>query len=387
MTFIFQHPGSIKLLKEIDKAALNVNSGGGIFAFASKGGIEALFSQTNLDAMLNSNKPFHLVVGVDAITNAEALLTLGEKVKKYKNMLTVHAFFHDCPQSTFHPKFTWFNTDDSLRILTGSGNLTLKGLGKVADSTPPFGNWEAFSVQTLTGVDMASANEEINAWIGAQVAAGTLCQITDEKVRERSVANARVRYTNPVKKVKKDEDTGKAIVVYESVSVAIDGVTYNLQDILIREIPKNRPGQADVGKKALKDFFGYAGTPKDVFIQNVNASNILGPVEEIRLFVNQSQNYRLELHAISELVYEIGEGDARMILIAAKLDPRSFRYMILPITHPEYIAVSSLLGPIPEKNGLSRPMREKRLTAEDLIKGWPAIPNNLVPLTLLTPEP
>lgn len=80
MTFVFQQPGTAKLLEAIDGAAFNASSGGGVFAFASKDGIDAFFARPNISAMLSNQRPFHLIVGIDAITNADALLCLSEKL-------------------------------------------------------------------------------------------------------------------------------------------------------------------------------------------------------------------------------------------------------------------------------------------------------------------
>lgn len=79
-------------------------------------------------------------------------------------------------------------------------------------------------------------------------------------------------------------------------------------DVLIREIPSNRSGQADVGQTALQ-FFGYGGVAKNVLIQHVSERNELGPVIEIRLFVNASRNFRLELRGIADLPYDVAPDD------------------------------------------------------------------------------
>src|SRR5690606_31123382 len=109
---------------------------------------------------------------------------LKEKLDDFPNTLTIDIFYHEHPDSVFHPKFCWFEQDDILRLVTGSGNLTLRGLGKVNASVPPSGNWEAFSVQSLTGPSAAAAKKEIDDWLMAQRHAGALRPHDDEKVRE-----------------------------------------------------------------------------------------------------------------------------------------------------------------------------------------------------------
>jgi len=87
MSFVFQQPGTARLLQAIDGAALNAESGGGFFAFASKGGIDEFFACPNISLMLQQGSSFQLIVGIDAITNAEALLCLSEKVSQFQGLI------------------------------------------------------------------------------------------------------------------------------------------------------------------------------------------------------------------------------------------------------------------------------------------------------------
>ena len=386
MTFVFQQPGTAKLLEALNDAAADASAGGGIFAFASKGGIDAFFARPNIARMLRRRQRFQLIVGVDAITNAEALLCLSEKVTQHNGILSAKAFFHENPASTFHPKFSWFQQGASLRLVTGSGNLTKRGLGQlaVAAGAPP-GNWEAFSIQTMLDVEATTVMADINAWLAGQLAAGTLCSLDDERVRERAMANGRMRFAATTPRIRIPAQPAEAPAIIEVAPV--DGITFSTPEILIREVPRNRSGQADLGKKALTEFFGYEGLEKKVFVQFVSLDNVPKPVEPILLFVNQSKNYRLELHEIAALDYDLREDDSRMIVVATKLDLRSFRYTILPVTAPDYDAVAQLLGPIPPMRGRSRPMRESFVSSTELRTAWINVPDNLLPLETFTPEP
>jgi len=392
MEFVLQQPGTARLLAAIDDAASGADSGGGAFAFASKGGIDALFDCPNIAQMLKNGHPFHLIIGIDAITNAEALLCLHDKLELFPESLSIDIFSHEYPSSIFHPKFCWFQQGDMLRLVTGSGNLTLRGLGQASEDGPPLGNWEAFSVQSLTDGSAAAAQTEIQNWLAAQRAAGTLRSHNDEKVRERAMANGRVRFISRTAEVTPAAATAADEVLVPSRSTAlIDDVVLSTPEVLIREVSQNRSGQGDVGKKALEEFFGYAGTKKTILIQHVAMNNTLGAVYETSLHVNKSKNYRVELRAIAEFKdrnQTHGGDDSRMILVAVKLDLRSFRYTIVPVTDENYTQLSTLLGPIPPANKANkRHMRESFLTPEALLAVWLAAPSNLLPVTLLTPEP
>lgn len=385
MTFVFQQPGSVGLLDALNNCSKGAESGGGVFAFASKRGVEAIFGLPNIEAMLMAGKPFHLIVGIDAITNAEALLCLEEKVAKHKKSLKAHVFFHDQAPCTFHPKFSWFCKQDKISLITGSGNLTERGLGKQPGGQAA--NWEAFSVQSLNGKDANAAEKEISAWLEAQAAAGTLCSLNDPRVLEKAMANARVRYSCGGKAAAKPKV--KLEPQAQAQAMAVPGAAAGLDtlEVLIRELPKTRGGQGDVGQTAHNKFFGHEGTDKHIFMQYVDLNDTLHHVKKVWLFYNDaSNNYRLELPE-SKANYEIGDKDERMILVAVKLDQRSFRYTILRpmVNRQDYDKVSALLGPV--KKAGRRLMREHFASADDLRGVWDRAPSNLLPVRLPTPEP
>lgn len=377
-SFNFQEPGSAKLQEAIEATANCADSGVGVFAFASTSGVKALFELPLLVKLISQKKTFHLIVGIDAITNAEALLSIEDEVKKYKGYLIAEAFFHNHPASTFHPKFIWFAKGNELGVIVGSGNLTLRGFGKKSVANPAPGNWEAFGVQTLTGEAVVKTLGDFEKWLEASRALKMLRPLDDEGVKSRAMANGLVRYA-----VIKPPVAGKPVGPI-AVAAPVDDLAFDNKDILVRELPKTRPGQADIGKDALTNFFGHSGVDKNVLLQNVSLDNVLGDTEKRRLFVNASQNYRLELQAMGGLPYTIAKNDDRMILIATKLDRRSFRYTIVPVTAGEYSAVVKLLGT--PSNG-RRLMREKYFTGSELVRIWRKAPANLVPTVSETPSP
>lgn len=380
MVFVFQQPSNPNLLDTINAAAHNADGGGGVFAFASKDGVEALFACPNLANMMVNKKPFQLVVGIDAITNAETLLCISEKLKQFAGMLTANVFFHKKAGSIFHPKFLWFQQGKTLRLLTGSGNLTQRGLGKA----PAPSNWEAFGVQDFGPPEAQKTTEQINAWLTEQRKEGTLRSLEDEDVVNKAMVNGQLRFNSAKGPRPATAPRRTTRIPVEQPDIALEATLVGLAtpDILIREVPRNRPGQADVGQAALTEFFGYEGSAKDIYIQHVSDANVLGEALKIRLFVNQSRNYRLELSAITDFPYEAGADDSRMLLLASRLDSRSYRYLILPITHAAYNLVARLLGPIPANSGTGRAMREKRVSPRTLLEAWPQVPGNLLPVDL-----
>ena len=257
--FFFQQPGNATLLDIIQNAADGAEEGGAMFAFASAGGAKAFFDINAVNGMLRQRKPLHMIVGIDAITNAEALLYLEGKRTGSRGALTAEVFLHDYPASTFHPKFAWFRKNNELHLITGSGNLTARGLGIASPLAQAPGNWEAFSVQVLKDDTAHETVDIINAWVAEKRASHNLRSLNDERVKARAMANGLIRYSSG----------SFPRVGHATPAAPIDDEAFDVHDILLRELPKNRPGQADVGKTALTHLFGFTGVAKKIIHKNV----------------------------------------------------------------------------------------------------------------------
>lgn len=381
MSFVIQQPGESGLLATLNKAAVGARAGGGVFAFASEAGIKNLFSQPNIQALLRAHESLRFVVGVDAITNADALLYLSKCASEFD--FSAYVFIHN-HSGTFHPKFSWFDVDGDLRLITGSGNLTLSGLGHATASLPGFGNWEAFTLQTLTGKAAARTRQVIDDWFKTQLHSRSLRLLDDPEVRKRAMENGRLRFERSTRPSK---GTGKRAHA-QPQPTPIDGAPAGGKEVLLRELSKNRPGQADVGKEVL-EFFGFSALrAKDTsagsqgaLVQWISLDNEVGEPAELNPFVNKSRNFRLELPATKHVEYK-DSNDNRMILIAVKLSPRSFRYAVVPVDHPTYRELVKNLGPMPKKRGRSRAMREKFMSSDELREKWPSAPQELLPISL-----
>lgn len=84
MSFMIQEPGDSDILSELNKAALNARMGGGIFAFATRGGADAFLGLPNI-ATLAAKEELRILVGTDAITNATTLAYLSDAAHDSKN--------------------------------------------------------------------------------------------------------------------------------------------------------------------------------------------------------------------------------------------------------------------------------------------------------------
>jgi hypothetical protein len=241
----------------------------------------------------------------------------------------------------------------------------------------------------LKGADAAAIAAGIDNWLVAQRKAGTLRSLEDERVLEKAMENARVRYATSAatKPAKTKPITPAAKHAPTTTTLALSVTQPSTVEVLVRELPKTRGGQGDIGQTAHRDFFGHQGKDKNIFMQFVDLNDSLHSVRKVWLFFNPaSDNYRLELPE-SKANYEIGANDERMIVVAVKLDARSFRYtLVRPTTDKTiYKKVANLFGKT--KKGGRRLMRERFTTADELLEAWDDVPSNLLPLSLPALEP
>lgn len=421
MSFVFQQPGTSPLLDAIEDFAADCEVLGGMFAFATKAGVELFLDLPEVQALLARGGRVNLTVGLDAITNGEALLYLDERIAQTGGGLEVRAYLHPWP-GTFHPKYMWFVQGDRVTIIAGSGNLTPSGLGCLSADRPN-GNWEAFLVQQLDPTNSKHFLDSIRQWIARAANSGFLLKVDHPRVLARGAANSRVKFVRPPRERNGDEGNERndadapaalpplpPIIAWPlppgaatarvrrkpsaavaaappaappprptRVTEANDG-----PDAFVREISRNRPGQADVGQEGLR-FFGYRGdAASTVLLQFVGLDNGVEQPIEKHLFVNASKNRRVEMGQIAQHDYDVGRNDERMILVAVRLDERTFRYTIVPVTHRSYRKLSAFLDTrsVPRAGR----MREAFVDSNDLVQAWVRGPRNLFPVTMVSTE-
>jgi HKD family nuclease len=131
-------PNAPFLQEKLLEACAGASRGGGAFAFVTKSGVDLLLNDIAFKAF-SSKGHFDLVVGIDDVTNPRALASLRQLADEVET-LQIRAFYHEQPNTTFHPKFCWFRHKNTAVLITGSGNLTGRAMR---------GNWEAFTITEL----------------------------------------------------------------------------------------------------------------------------------------------------------------------------------------------------------------------------------------------
>ena len=376
MTLKIQSPGSNSLLAELAAGLKGASECGAVFAFATSDGVDMFFAAASIVDLFERGQSVRLIVGMDAITNTRALKRLQHYQEKFEHHLEVQAVINSDVRFIFHPKLVWFTAEEQLRLLVGSGNLTPAGLGRDGDASNGC-NWEAYSIQDYNGEERQIAQKSLYDWFERMAEEGLLHELSDQSVIDAGVENSRSsagRRRRQSRQQHPAEGGASAVATPE----AVEG-----DYAVIRELPKTRAGQADIGQRALK-LFGYVeGERNTVTIQRVFLNESVGYAATRAIFKSASENYRIELDGLSgPEAQEIGGADERAVLVVVKLNQSAIRFCIVPVAAEAYNNLSIILGDISS----CRPKMRERFfqTPDSFEKEWPTI---LEPMKAIEPAP
>ena len=366
---------SMYLHESLLMACKNGINGGGAYAFASKGGVELLFADEIFNDFMKNGK-YYLVVGMDDITNTQALKTLKQFENKYNGHLIIKAYIHNSRKSTFHPKCSWFQNDKGGYLVIGSGNLTERGLRH---------NREAYSVINCEEQVLREIIDEWNSWIQHsqpflfnlddplvlgiavknETKAFAISKIKHETERKKTLDDASltdifknqpqdVSSQNSSNVSKGDEESKQVTsrpIVSLSGSTIIDEddayweIGYD-SPILVAEIPKSgdRWKQVNFSKEIFENYFGATcgenGTYR-ILLRNVENDGTLGDIEVRPSVSVSSHNYRFELNAATGKDYPTNGN--RPIGVFAKVAERDFLYELVMPENKGYTQLETVL--------------------------------------------
>jgi hypothetical protein len=332
------------LLEHLLIESIGAKRGGGIYAWANTAGIRTLISDPIFIEFLKDAN-FRLYVGLDSITDVAAIDALDSLASQYWR-LDVRAFLNP-GSGLFHPKLSWFESNEQLTLVIGSGNLTMGGLKN---------NWEAFTVTKLTGDQAALMLDRIEAWL--TTLGPNLLPLSDSRVRERAAQN-----TGSERNLKREPVAHSPTPVIASETNAI----------LVAEIPRSgdRWAQANFDRDHYENFFGAAvGSQRRIVLYNVEQDGRLGNVESRPSVEVASQNYRFELAAAKNIPYP---SDGRPIGVFFRLNTGDFLYQLILPDDPGYSELEALLtshfpGSSPHH------MRRIDVSVDALRAAWPNSP-------------
>lgn len=331
------------LLEHLLLESIGAARGGGIFDWANVNGVRSLLEDSTFDEFLVAGN-FRLFVGTDSITDGPAVERL-VSLSTTRPRLDVRAFLSPTT-SLFHPKLAWFEHDDRLSLIVGSGNLTMGGLRS---------NWEAFVNLRLAGKESQEALDSIESFLTSVT--DHLLPISDPRVRERASKNSGNERTL--------RRSAPSATPAQTATVAVE-------DVLIAEIPKagERWAQANFDLESYEGFFGArAGTQRRISLHHVDEHGNLGEVESRPSVEVVSRNYRFELAAARGLAYPAGGSPIGIFL---RLATGEFLYSLLLPGDTGYQEIDALLAT--HWRGRADRKRRLRFSVEDVRAAWPDSP-------------
>lgn len=332
------------LLEALVAASQDARGGGGIFAWTNSAGLIALFESRDFARLLR-RFGYDLIVGIDSITNEKAIEALQEATERYRK-LKVRVFVHD-QRPIFHPKLSWFVFDGGVKLVVGSGNLTMGGLKS---------NWEAFTVITLAPPKSDQILDQIAAWTSQW--SDCLRTLDDPEVQSLAARNTGTERTFRRQRGRRRERAPRA--------------TAESTLLLVAEIPKSsdRASQANFTLDNYEHFFGaQLGSTRQILLYHVKSDGGLDPVESRPSVQRRSRNYSFELNALKGLPPDAG----RAIGVFLRLETGLFLYVILVPSSAGYDEVSSYL----DTHATGPASQLRRFRTEDiqsLRHAWPDAP-------------
>lgn len=320
----------------------------GIYAFATRGGVDQLIEDPVVQSLMRRGGEIELIVGIDAITDRRVLLRLQELEAQYSNFYP-RVFWNDT-RSLFHPKLSRFGYEDGKqKIIVGSGNLTPGGLR---------GNFEAYTVVTVdseAGLDVSSLDEFMSRHA-----------LNIRRIDQEALDRAAQNVIRPVAAV-----SGSRAAAGASRDQAAAPGAADSDRILIAQVPAagGRWSQVHFNTDIVRTYFKVSDTKSErVFLNAVEGDGTRGP-EEVRpvIFSQANRNHKIEIAAAKGLGYP----EIPPLLIFRERGTRSFDYMLLMPGDPGYESINRLLHDLP---AIGRGFRRSITEASRIAEVWPASP-------------
>ena len=356
-------PDTVYLFEAIIASAREAASCTGLFAFASRGGVESLIGDPEIQSFLGRST-MALVVGIDAVTSRGALERLLEFELQYER-LSVRVF-RNPTGALFHPKVARFDYHDGSRsIIVGSGNLTPGGLRQ---------NFEAFSV-----ISAASGETlDLSSWDRFLANYAADIRAIDGEALERAaqnvVGNGRLR-----------RDVEPALGVRPAVEPVVPDIELPIDStdrFLVARVPGagGRWQQIHFNKEVIEQFFRVRpGTTQRVYLSECRQDGTFTEaVARACVYSAANRNLKIEITSHHGVPYP---DTSPPIVMYREQQARSFLYMLLMPGDPGYVAMVQLTEDLENiGRGLPRVITDAA-TVGDV---WPECP--LVAATAARPD-
>ncbi len=314
--FCIQDPtyaGTTYLYEAILAAAAQAVAWRGLYAFASRDGVDHLIEDEIVRDLMKRDGKIDLVVGIDAVTNRPTLERMQELEQRYVNFRP--KVFWNENRGLFHPKISDFGLLGGGRtLIVGSGNLTPGGL---KDS------FEAYTIITADQADEidVSALEEFLERHADEI------RNIDNEALERAARNLvrSIGRRQGGRRTRRPQAPTRPVLPLARATTGFDR-------ILLAQVPKgkNRWAQAHFNIFAIQEYFRLSLSRLDterVYLTNVLPDSTRREVEVRRyVYAKANKNYKIEIGAAKRRPYP---DDGCPLLVFRERQLRTYDYMLL----------------------------------------------------------
>jgi HKD family nuclease len=347
-------PLTAYLFEALMHAAAGASEWKGMFAFASRSGVDTLIFDPVVQEFLEGGE-LSLLVGIDSITNRATLERLRELATENAR-LEVRVFWNHSA-GLFHPKVSHFRYSDGRQaLIVGSGNLTPGGLRE---------NYEGFSVVRATRREAI----DLTSWYRFFDEHRTDIREVDEEALARAEQNV-IRGGRP-----RARDVEPDIVIPQPASEPAEPEIASVpaeSRVLVALMPKasGRWDQGHFNREVIDQFFHVMPhSAQRVFLQRQDMDGSLGD-QEVRpcVFSQTNKNLKIELGAAHGIAYP---AHGRPVAVFREVQVRTFRYMLLMPGDAGYAPMFQLTRTLPN---LGKGLPRVVTNVATVRRAWPGCP-------------
>ena len=356
--FCIQDPTYLEttyLYEEIIGAAAGAASWRGVYAFASRDGVDFLIEDPAIEKLIYQGGKVDLLVGIDAVTNRPTLERLQKMEQKYERFRP-RVFWNETA-GLFHPKLSDFSYSNGCRtVIVGSGNLTPGGL---------MTNYEGYTViaaEPDEQIDVSALDEFLERHAGE-------IGLIDDKALERAARNL-------IRPIKGGRSAGVAVTGFSRhQSAGMPGrrvaAAAEFDRILIAKVPGagGRWAQVHFNTEVVQQYFRISDyKTQRVYLRQITPDITRANVEVRPCVYSQSnKNHKIEIGAARGLKYP----ETPPVLVFRERQLRVFDYMLFLPGENGYELLNDLIQRLPA-TGRGFP---RVITDMDTLQGaWPSCP-------------
>jgi hypothetical protein len=342
-------PATHYLYEAIIGAASEAMTWRGMYAFATRGGVDQLIEDPVVHEFMHRGGAIDLVVGIDAVTNRQALERMQELEARHPTFRP--RVFWNSTRGLFHPKISHFGyADGRKKLIVGSGNLTPGGL---------MHNFEGYSVVSggrRETLDLSS----LDGFLARHAAD---IRPIDQEALDRAALNV----MRPVAGVPRPRAPR-----IRPPATRTPPVLASLDRVLVAEVPDagGRWSQSHLNAAVIQEYFRITNlVAQRVYLTHIDSGGLRGE-ERVRqvVYSTANKNYKVEISAAKGKDYPTA---GRPMLLFRERQVRCFDYMLLMPGDAGYNEVVALSAALPT---LGRGVRRSITDLASLRRAWPACP-------------